>query len=530
MPFLRLFEIRAILVLCAVVSGALWGPPARAAEGLTLQQVIEATLESSIGVRLARSQVRAGEGDLLSARSLYDPVFTTSGSHASTADPSLTAGADTRDSSSTFALDLSQEFRSGWQLIPNLVVNRSDLDGSPAFSTGTVGVRAVVPLLEGRGGKDGRFRLKAAEVAYEGDRRNLSHQGALSVFDAVVAYWNYVGAHRSLEVSRVSEQRADDLVSEMQQLVEGEERPAADLIQVQGNAAVKRIIRISAEQTVVSARRRLGLSMGITGPAMERLQPPSDLFPKAEPFSGDPATVAGLVAMAVEQRADLQAQSLLEDSARWSVEATDHDLKPTLDLTLSAGYSGIDAGGGLGQAFGALGNNIAGVSTSVLVSYQLPWRNEADRGRALRSRSNLEQQEILTEDLERRVWSAVMVAAEAVERGALQAIEAERAVSLSRTTVANEKTKIQLGLATLFDVILAEDNLTSAELTEVAARQAYATALATLRFETGSLVSDSGTATFSVDAASLTQPPVADPPTGHPATATGGEDGGSETH
>ncbi len=526
--FRRMLRIRAMLVLCASTCGGAWGTTPHASDGLTLQQVVEVALESSVGVRLARSQVRAGEGDLLVAQSIYDPIFTASGLQATTSDPSLSAGADTTDTSSTITLDLSQRLASGLQLVPSLTIDQTDLDGAPAISTGTVGVRVVVPLMEGRGGKSGRFRLRAAEDAYEGNQRDLSHQGALSVFEAVAGYWRYLAAEKNLEVLRVSERRAEDLVKEMHRLVEGEERPSADLIQVQGNAAIKRISRISAEQTLIVARRQLGLAMGISGRAIGELPPPTDPFPPAQPFVADPRAVTNLVEVAIENRADLQAQNLREGSARWTAEAAETDLKPKLDLAFSAGYSGIDAGGGLGPFFGSLSNDVSGLSTSVLLSYQLPLRNAADRGSALHRRAFLEQQEILTEDLERQVWTAVTVAAEALDRGAQQAIEAQRAVSLSSTTVDNEKKKGQLGLATLFDVIQAEDNLTSAQLTEVAAQQTYATALATLRFEIGSLLSTREPTVLSVDVTSLTQPPGATDPTFRPATG-GDEGGGPET-
>jgi outer membrane protein TolC len=72
--------------------------------------------------------------------------------------------------------------------------------------------------------------------------------------------------------------------------------------------------------------------------------------------------------------------------------------------------------------------------------------------------------------------------------------------------VENEQTKSGLGAATVFDVIFAEDNLTSALLNVVAGRQGYAVALAQLRYETGTMVED-GEAGPTVDAARLLERP-----------------------
>jgi outer membrane protein TolC len=63
-------------------------------------------------------------------------------------------------------------------------------------------------------------------------------------------------------------------------------------------------------------------------------------------------------------------------------------------------------------------------------------------------------------------------------------------VELSRTTVENEERKFQLGMSTLFDVIQAEDQLTSALLSRISTQQRFAAARARLAFETGALVRD----------------------------------------
>ncbi len=500
------------------------------ADDLTLRQVVDTALESSIDVRLARSQVRSGEGNLLAARSLYDPVFNASGSRSTSADPVLSGSAGGTDATSTFSTSYSRRLLSGLRLIPSIDVTQLDADGSSAISTGTVNLQVIAPLLEDRGGKSNRLLLRAAEQAHEGDRWSLTHQRSLSVFTAAAAYWSYLAAVENLEVFRASQQRAELLVGDMEKLVENEERPAADLIQLEGNASSKRIDRNSAEQALIVARRQLGLAMGISGTAIDALRLPADDFPQTTPFTANSATIEQLVDLAVERRADLEAQGRQQESARMSFEAAEDTLKPSLDLSVSAGYSGIDSGGGVDPFLGSLASNISGLSTSVILSYQLPIRNDAAHGSTLRSQAVLEQQEILTQDLERRVRSAVRVSAEALERAGLRAQEAELAVSLNRTTVDNEKKKNQLGMATLFDVILAEDRLTGVLLNQVSARHAYALALASLRFETGSLTSHSDVTPPVVDATSLTFPPTPEELAGSRPAGEGNSPGGAGRH
>ncbi len=92
------------------------------------------------------------------------------------------------------------------------------------------------------------------------------------------------------------------------------------------------------------------------------------------------------------------------------------------------------------------------------------------------------------------------MAREALRHGREALLAAREAVTLSRQAVENEKRKFQLGMSTLFDVILAEDALTNARLSEIAGQQAYAVAIARLRYETGAiLVADGSVLTVSAD-------------------------------
>ena len=65
--------------------------------------------------------------------------------------------------------------------------------------------------------------------------------------------------------------------------------------------------------------------------------------------------------------------------------------------------------------------------------------------------------------------------------------KSEEAVGLYQTAVDNEKEKSRLGAATLLDVITTEDRLTSALLKKVSEQYSYASAVARLRYETGTL-------------------------------------------
>ena len=53
-----------------------------------------------------------------------------------------------------------------------------------------------------------------------------------------------------------------------------------------------------------------------------------------------------------------------------------------------------------------------------------------------------------------------------------------------------KRQRFKSGLATVFDVLLSEDALTNAQLTEIGSRQAYAVAIASLRYSSGTLLAN----------------------------------------
>jgi outer membrane protein TolC len=121
------------------------------------------------------------------------------------------------------------------------------------------------------------------------------------------------------------------------------------------------------------------------------------------------------------------------------------------------------------------------------VTAGIPLRNRAARGEALQAEAALRQAEIVEGELARAVALEAATAAETLARAAEERVLAAEAVRLHEASVEAETQKFRLGTATLFDVIFAEDALTSAQLAEIDARRRHAAALARLRYETGAL-------------------------------------------
>lgn len=501
------------------ISEASQGSPAQisasgevGAEGLSLYEVVQTALVSNPSIQTAVQQVFLGEGELHNARAQFSPNLSATISRSHARDLSIGSGglgqAAERDTEETsYSVTLTQQLRAGITVQPSVTVSQTRSTTRPeTLGSATVNLDLILPLLRDRWGKIAKRNEQAAEEGYASDLRELNHQQAASILETVTAFWDYVSTHRQLDVYRLSEERAQLLVEETRQLVEAEERPAADLNQVEGNAASKRIDRINAEQRVIVARQRLGVAMGIAADQIPMLQPPRDDFPDIKPYAEDGLTRERLVETALQNRADLEAAARQQRVSELLFEAAKENLKPKLDMVLSTGYTGADEGTGIDQLVSPLYRHVPGMTTSVLLDYSFPIKNLSGRGIVMQQGAALEQQRIAARDLARRISAAVTVAYEDLLRSALAAETAEHAVALIQKTVENEKEKNRLGVATLFDVILAENSLTGALLNRVASYRDYAVALVSLRYEIGLLVYGQG-AEVTVNPQELTAPP-----------------------
>jgi outer membrane protein TolC len=476
------------------------GAPAPA---LTLDAVVRAAARESPSVLTAEEAVAQARGARVEAGEAFDGRLTTtleSERENTLVPPTLdapTVGHYVTDRV-VYSLGYERQLRSGIVLTPRLETTRAAVTSVPGLPTGTAsaGLDVTIPLLNNRGGRVARAAERSAELAYGGSVEDFRQSTAESVYDAVVAYWGYLAAVRRLAVDRTAEQRAGQLVSETRELVRADERPAADTQQLLANAAARGAARLAAEQAVVAAREALGLAMGATGSAVLALPLPATDFPAMNgapgatgtDYAGDPAALRRLTEAALERRGDVRGAGRRRSAALAELDGALDARKPRLDLVVGTGYVGLAQANGMRGLVLPIHQNVPGLNTVVQLSSQLPTLNAGARGRAARLQAVAEQRAIAERDLARRVVTGVAVAAQALRTGRLARAESERAVALSQQAVESERSRFQLGTATLFDIINAESSLISAQLAEVDARRVHAEAVVGLRFATGTLV------------------------------------------
>jgi outer membrane protein TolC len=384
-------------------------------------------------------------------------------------------------------------FRNGITVTPEVGLARnsfSTLPGSATSNAGSVALTVGVPLMRDRGGESTVAAERAAGHDYEATRLALRHTRAASVLSSVVSYWDYLAAQQRLEVLRSSEERAQRIADQTRVLVQAEERTATDLTQTLGNLAAKRVTRIAAEQGLVEARQQLGLAVGWPAERFPALPPPGTAFPEPSP-SASAASAADLLSDVFARRPDLAAAEEGVASAQTQVHAAHSELRPRLDLVVTGGYRSSEPGLGFNDFFSPLyrrgPRRTRPSSSATRCPFPTPTRG-ACSCRPPRSPSSAASRATTSGGTShpewwshRRRWPG----------GGPECGIAE-AVRLLEATVQAEQRKFQLGVATLFDVIQAEDALTSARLGQIQSRRNHAAAIAALRFQTGTLITGEG--------------------------------------
>jgi outer membrane protein TolC len=477
-----------------------WASPVAAQSvseaGLRLNDAVRLALEKGYALRLQQEQLQISEGQVLAAAGTFDPSLDASFQGGRSETPQLTTDGTTllRNGSGTYRVGLSKQYRSGLLVSPGVQLTRTDfLTSSVAPQINTrASLLMRLPLLRGRGANLAAAGEAAARTAFMADEWNLQHTASESVLQVAVAYWGYVAAFKSAHIFQASEERARRLLQETEALVAGGERPAAELDQLGASLADRISARINAEQRLFEARQQLGLAMGLPFEQFDTLPMPTEDFPPLDAVQNVPLTPEAFYRQALDQRADLRSATRQEEASHILLAAFQNETRPQLDLQLDLGYTGLSQGGRITEYLPPVGqNDRSGTNAFVALVYSLPAGNNRAQGQHLQQEAAYRQAHLVAEDLTRQIRSGVAVVVAALQRSIEEVQRSHEAVQLYQTAVAHEQKKVQLGMATLFDVTLVEERLTSALLTEVSARSRYAQALVRLRHETGTLIASS---------------------------------------
>jgi len=475
-------------------------------KNLRLLEAVQYTIARQPNILLDDWQVKVNEGLWQIQRGTFNTTVGTSVSDTVTHTPlnryyrNYYGTSETVERVTEYSVDISKEFRSGVELTPDITVTSTEdlalhlTTTRKTTTNATVSFDIKIPLLRERGRAANAADETSAKILTEASRYDLNYTTSQSILTTVNEYWNTVAAMDNLEIADKAETRARYMLEKTKILVDAGEQPASDISKLAANLHGKTSTRINKTQGLFEARQTLGLAMGLRFDEIVATPLPSEPLLNIDDADLNKMPIAqDLIDIGLERRADLIALKKEQESANVLMVGAHRNLKPQLDLDLSAGYIGLNENTRRQRNFkqyaSAINEREAGLNFSAMFSLEWPVLNDFRRGTYVRREAQNERAMISTNNLNRQIVSKVVVAMSDVIQSAAELKKAHESVLVYQTAVEKERLKLKLGESTIIDLIDVDDRLTTAMETEVSARLSYAKALVQLRFETGTILS-----------------------------------------
>ncbi len=222
------------------------------------------------------------------------------------------------------------------------------------------------------------------------------------------------------------------------------------------------------------------------------------------PETDQTAAIEQLLAQAYRQRPDLAQAGLQVNNSELSLQGSNNNLRPEVDLVGVAENNGLAgtpfpaAGIPNPAQIGGYGTVLDQIATrhnptyGIGINLTLPLRNRVAQADAVRDQIQLRQSQVRERQLRNQVQLEVEDAIIAMRRSRASYQAAVKTRKLQEQSLEIEQLKFSEGASTSFFVIQYESYVAQARSTEVAAKGAYAKAKAALERATGSILDDNG--------------------------------------
>jgi outer membrane protein TolC len=447
---------------------------------MTADEAVARALERNLTLASQRLTPQTFDYNLAASRAFYRPNVTSQVSNNSTTqlgrlttDGGLKTNQDTAGWNAGVTQNVSK-FGGSYQV--NWTNNRQVTTQTTAqFLTAyTTGFQAqyTQPLLANFKIDNTRTQLLTTAIQQDQAELDLQATTASTVAQVRNAYWELVFGILNLENQRASLDLSSKLVQDNRARVEIGTMAPIDIVQAQAEEATRRQALVNAEATLQNtelALKRLIVS-GTDDPLWTATLNATD-----RPGVGtEVVDLEAAVRNALANRTDLLTQKKTVDSANITLRSLRNQALPTLNLV---GTYRLDGRGGLPSdttippsnwwdALGGVGNFEAPTWTMRLdFSYPLG-TSQAEANKA-RQEILLRQNQASIKATELQIATEVTAAAIAIRSSleAIQAATAARELSIKRAEAA--QSKLDVGMATNFEVVQAQRDLADARNREL---------------------------------------------------------------
>jgi len=420
----------------------------------------------------------------VSPSGLFDPSFRMSYSLDHTSSPLNTlvvAGVPSvTNTTGAFSWSYAQAFSSGTSFAVSYAMqNQKSTQEHLVFNPDiTPGFTATVSqqLLNGFGFAVNRALIKVAENEQKIERESFHQQVNAALAAAKSAYWDLVAARESVGAAEAALDAARQLASDNQKQLDAGTMAPLDVETAQSQAAASRRDLIIAQTNLQNAELQLKttFSKNLDEPLASATIEPTDAFPDPSQVILPSLREATAIAMANRPEVPVAEGNIKSEK----------DAMPFIRnaLTPNVNVFALVTTVGLYNVFGtSLWESIRfkypEVAFGVTVSF--PIRNRQAQADEIRSRLEMNQSQDTLVRTKSQIEVDVQNALIGLTNSNAQVRAAMEAVRSAKETLDGQQKKLAAGLATPYDVVLAQRDWLTAQLAEVQARDSYAKAKVT---------------------------------------------------
>jgi len=462
---------------------------------LTADEAVARALERNVTLSQQRLTPQTFDYALAATYAFYRPnVNSTVSTQSATtlARQTIEGGVRTNSDTAIWNAGIAQNLRwqgGNYQVNWNnnrIASNQNNNIYNPAYSAGFQAVY-VQPILANR--KIDQTRTNILTTGIQQDISELDLRATTASVVALVrnAYWDFVFATLNLENQRTSLDLASKLVQDNRARVEIGTMAPIDIVQAQAEEATRRQNVVNAEAVLQNAE--LALKQLIVSGTDDPLWT-SSINPTDRPTPGEEAIdLEGAVRNALANRTDLLTAKKNIDAANVQLRSLSNQTLPSLNLQ---GTYRLDGRGGTTtptsngpppppptnwfDALGGIGNWEAPTWT-VQMQFSYPIGTSVAEANKARQQVIIRQNLIAVKATELQIATDVTAAAINIRNSleAIKAATAARELSVKRAEAA--QSKLDVGMATNFEVVQAQRDLADARNQELREHLAYRRAL-----------------------------------------------------
>jgi outer membrane protein TolC len=466
---------------------------------LSLDEAIKLALERNLDIAVQRLNPQAFDFSLASLRATYRPTLTSALSTQSQTFPSrqttqgAQAGTGINNQTATYNAGLSQALPwGGGDLQVTLNNDRQETTSrttlfNPAYNA-SWSATYTQPLLRDFSIDNTRQQLVVTRLNQEISEIQLQATIVNTLSNVRNAYWDYVFAVQSVEVSRRSVELAEQLVGDNRTRVEIGTMAPIDVIQAQAQAAAQRqnlAIAEGTRRTNELTLKRLIVS-GTQDPNWNASIDPID----RPDFVPEAVDVDAAVRRALDVRTDLaQVRRNLEVN-NTTLDLLKNQTLPSVDLTArysltgQGGTSFQTTGQGVTQTIvgtlpGGYGDALSTLfdrrypTWSVGVNVSYPIGTSTQEANFARAQLQTQQVEAQLRQIELQIATDVTNAATQVENNVERVRAAQATREFAERQLEAEQSKFEVGMSTNYFVVQTQRDLATAQNAELQAILAY---------------------------------------------------------